>query len=72
MIANEHPGKAQTKPRAPIAKLPRGVAVFQTVNGAGREYWRVRLNKKFTDLQPVRRGGTPIPPVARMQSRIAD
>ena len=48
MIANEHPGKAQKKPRAPIAKLPRGVAVFQTVNGAGREYWRVRLNKKFT------------------------
>ena len=48
MIANEHADKAQKKTRSPIAKLPRGVAVFQTVNGNGREYWRVRLNKKFT------------------------
>ena len=48
MIANQQADKAQKKPRSPIAKLPRGVAVFQTVNGNGREYWRVRLNKKFT------------------------
>jgi integrase len=48
MIAIEDAHKAEKKTRAPIAKLPRGVAVFQTVNGNGREYWRVRLNKKFT------------------------
>ena len=47
MIANQHADKAQKKNRSPIAKLPRGVAVFQTVNGNGREYWRVRLNKKI-------------------------
>jgi integrase len=48
MIADELPSKAEKKSRSPIAKLPRGVAVFRTVNGDGREYWRVRLNKKFT------------------------
>ena len=48
MIAVEAPAKQEKKSRSPIAKLPRGVAVFQTVNGNGREYWRVRLNKKFT------------------------
>jgi hypothetical protein len=48
MIAIEEPAKQEKKSRSPIAKLPRGVAVFQTVNGNGREYWRVRLNKKFT------------------------
>jgi len=47
MIAIEAPAK-EKKSRSPIAKLPRGVAVFQTVNGNGRESWRVRLNKKFT------------------------
>ncbi len=31
-----------------IAKLPSGVGVTQTRNGAGREYWRVRLGKRFT------------------------
>lgn len=48
MLAIKNHRKAEKKSRSPIAKLPRGVAVFQTANGDGREYWRVRLNKKFT------------------------
>ncbi len=48
MIAKDAAETSSRKSRSPIAKLPRGVAVFRTVNGDGREYWRVRLNKKFT------------------------
>ncbi|HWB58680.1 MAG TPA: hypothetical protein VG733_04275 [Chthoniobacteraceae bacterium] len=34
--------------KAPIADLPSGVSVLRTVNGAGKEFWRIRLGKRFT------------------------
>lgn len=44
-----------SKKRNPIAELPRGVGVTRTTNGAGQEFWRVRLGKKFTGGQPVKK-----------------
>jgi integrase len=41
--------------RKPIADLPFGVGVTRTVNGAGQEFWRVRLGKKFTGGKPVKK-----------------
>jgi len=38
-----------------IKDLPSGVSVLKTVNGAGTEYWRVRLGKKFTGGEVLRR-----------------
>jgi integrase len=34
--------------RAKVRDLPSGVGVNKTVNGRGREFWRVRLGKRFT------------------------
>lgn len=34
--------------KAKIRDLPSGVGVNKTVNGRGREFWRVRLGKRFT------------------------
>lgn len=34
--------------RAKIKDLPSGVGVAKTTNGRGREFWRVRLGKRFT------------------------
>jgi hypothetical protein len=34
--------------KAVIANLPSGVGVTKMNNGSGREYWRVRLGKRFT------------------------
>jgi integrase len=41
--------------RKPIADLPFGIGVTRTFNGAGQEYWRVRLGKKFTGGNPVKK-----------------
>lgn len=41
--------------RKPIAHLPMGVGVTRTFNGAGHEFWRVRLGKKFTGGKPVKK-----------------
>jgi integrase len=41
--------------RKPIADLPFGVGVTRTCNGAGQEFWRVRLGKKFTGGKPVKK-----------------
>lgn len=41
--------------RKPIADLPFGVGVTRTVNGAGQEFWRVRLGKKFTGGKSVKK-----------------
>jgi integrase len=41
--------------RKPIADLPCGVGVTRTFNGAGQEFWRVRLGKKFTGGNPVKK-----------------
>jgi len=34
--------------RARIKDLPSGVGVTKTASGRGREFWRVRLGKRFT------------------------
>lgn len=44
-----------SKKRKPIADLPHGVGVTRTVNGAGQEFWRVRLGKKFTGGKAVKK-----------------
>lgn len=44
-----------SRKRKPIADLPFGVGVTRTFNGAGQEFWRVRLGKKFTGGKPVKR-----------------
>ncbi len=41
--------------RKPIADLPLGVGVTRTTNGAGQEFWRVRLGKKFTGGKAVKK-----------------
>lgn len=41
--------------RKAIADLPFGVGVTRTCNGAGQEFWRVRLGKKFTGGKPVKK-----------------
>lgn len=41
--------------RKPIADLPAGIGVTRTANGAGQEFWRVRLGKKFTGGKPVKK-----------------
>lgn len=39
--------------KAKIRDLPPGVGIGKAVNGRGREYWRVRLGKRFTGGQVV-------------------
>src|SRR5688572_18611705 len=41
-------GSAQKRSRNPMGNLPPGVKVYNVSNGNGGEFWRVRLNKKFT------------------------
>jgi integrase/recombinase XerD len=35
-------------PKAPIARLPKGIKVAVTQNGRGKDFWRVRAGKRFT------------------------
>jgi integrase len=42
-----------SKNRKLVGALPRGVAVTNAVNGAGKRYFRVRLGKKFTGGKPI-------------------
>ena len=42
-----------SKSRKLVGALPRGVAVTNAVNGAGKRYFRVRLGKKFTGGKPI-------------------
>lgn len=39
--------------KSKIRDLPSGIGVCRVNNGSGREYWRVRLGKKFTGGQTV-------------------
>jgi integrase len=39
--------------KAKIRDLPAGVGIGKAVNGRGREYWRVRLGKRFTGGQVI-------------------
>jgi len=39
--------------KARVRDLPSGVGIGKAVNGRGREYWRVRLGKRFTGGQVV-------------------
>lgn len=41
--------------KKPVAGLPRGVGISKTTNGAGVEFWRVRLGRKFTGAGAVKR-----------------
>lgn len=41
--------------RSPIANLPYGVGVTRAVNGVGKQFWRVRLGKKFTGGLPLKK-----------------
>ena len=43
------------KNKRPISDLPYGVSVFRSRNGAGQQFWRVRLGKKFTGGQAIRK-----------------
>lgn len=46
------PRANRTKKRAPIANLPKGISVGK-VTIKGKDYWRIRLGKKFTGGKPV-------------------
>ena len=46
------------KRKAPIANLPSGVGVYRAVNGQGFEHWLVRLGKRYTGGEVVRRSFT--------------
>jgi hypothetical protein len=41
--------------KAKIRDLPSGVGITKTVSGPGREFWRVRLGKRFTGGHVVKR-----------------
>src|SRR5579864_9153437 len=47
--------KAKKSGKATIANLPSGVSAFRTVNGAGTEFWRVRLGKRFTGGMAIKK-----------------
>ena len=39
---------APSRKRKPVGNLPPGVCIYDVTNGNGGQFWRVRLNKKFT------------------------
>lgn len=48
----------KAKKKAPIANLPSGVGVYKAVNGQGFEHWLVRLGKRYTGGEVVRKSFT--------------
>jgi hypothetical protein len=52
-VSNKRPVLDASKSQKLVGALPRGVAVTNAVNGAGKRYFRVRLGKKFTGGKPI-------------------